>query len=226
MMINDKAMRVLGGPSQENKLANFYGVSPEDFDEIARERAAKLESDLDRIRGRERVCPTPQNAKARQVLGCDLSSSKLSQVLGISADEISQARRETAELHEEYIAQVREKKRFPDLKSTRKALQLLGFDPSRRKIQQFLGLSDEEFQQAEQDRLLRHEEYMTGLRQDEDISLRPVPRKAKKILGIRFSINDIDSGSSPSAEFLYLKYVLFSLLITIVMVFVWAKYFL
>eukprot|EP01133_Synstelium_polycarpum_P006907 gene6907-8029_t len=136
-----KAMEVLGdfNPS-EDKVKKTLGIGDYELKQLQEQQAQQTVKDRIPINKRE-------TRKAQSTLGLDLSKEKLMDVLGVDEDTIKEAEMEENELKEIKIKRVRENIISSNKRALKKALMIMGCDPSDSKIMRTLGVSENELTQ-------------------------------------------------------------------------------
>lgn len=146
---SDKAMKFLGRDISKEKLMDRLGMEAEDLKQAEQDLIERNEKELERVREIEGVKNKREAQKALEILGCDPSTRKvlthpncnfqLMNRLGVEECVIEEARIEQVEREEEQIARKR-KNSGNSRRSAQKALEVLGFDPSKRKVMETLGI--------------------------------------------------------------------------------------
>jgi len=124
--------------------------------------------------------------KLRQVLNYSSSVDKVSELLGVDAPTVYEIYKKLAE---EQIQKKTRKNSLRNKKNSKKALSLLGRDPSKEKLQKTLGIDEESVHQVEEDNLKQKELRMNAYRK----ATRGSPNKKKcakalNTLGLDLSI--------------------------------------
>jgi len=198
---NNKADSILGRKPSDEKLQRVLDISEDELAEIEEENAMRREEELEQKRQRQKIPIRNETKKAMEFFGKNLSDDKVKQLLGIDDAALAQAKEESAALVEESFGKIREKEKVSSQKATKKALEVLGL-PKELKAKEWLGLNDEEFEDAVKNRAERQEEWIANVRTSQDTvvidrmveSTKFIPTgdvsKAKRILGFHFGRSD------------------------------------
>ncbi|GAM25466.1 hypothetical protein SAMD00019534_086410, partial [Acytostelium subglobosum LB1] len=134
-----KVMDVLGdfNPS-DDKIKKTLGIDDQEYKMIQdeqQEQACMAAKDRIPINKRE-------TRKAQSTLGLNLSKEKLMNVLGVDEDTITEAEQEESELRDIKKRKLIESIALSNKRALKKALTLLGFNPSSSKLMRTLGVSE------------------------------------------------------------------------------------
>ncbi|EFA77236.1 hypothetical protein PPL_12446 [Heterostelium album PN500] len=141
-----KVMDVLGdfNPS-EDKVKKTLGIGDEELKQVQEANSQQIVKDRIPINRRD-------TRKAQSTLGLNLSKEKvmkefiatLMDILGVDEDTITEAEQEESELREKKIKRFRESIVISNKRALKKALTMMGCDPSSSKIMRTLGVSEDE----------------------------------------------------------------------------------
>eukprot|EP01119_Soliformovum_irregulare_P003788 TRINITY_DN14854_c0_g1_i1.p1 TRINITY_DN14854_c0_g1~~TRINITY_DN14854_c0_g1_i1.p1 ORF type:complete len:318 (-),score=72.73 TRINITY_DN14854_c0_g1_i1:124-1077(-) len=133
-----KALEILGVDPSREKLKSTLGIDEEMLAAIEQERIEDYYERLERTRSNS-LNKNRSNSKAFKILGVDPSVLKISEYLGIDEDEVYKAEDEINQQKEELIRQARSSIAQKNRRNTRKALKVLGHNPSQSKLEYQLG---------------------------------------------------------------------------------------
>jgi len=136
-----KALELLGHDPSKEKVMVFLGLDPEELVEAEQEHAEQFEEHLQVLRSRNGSRNKKETAKALKVLGMNPSKSKVSDILGMDEEELEDAEAEEIEYREQKVKKQRENVDCLNKKNIQKALNILGHDPSERKVENKLGVA-------------------------------------------------------------------------------------
>jgi len=142
-----KALAVLGYDPSAEKLMRIYGFEPEDLETARKESLALSVS----VPVTSTLIPGSTPRKALQFFGVDPSKEKLLNLYGFDEEEVSNANTYRNTLSEEkFLEPTAQKKRLhvPNRTESKKALEVLGEDPTERKLLDKLGVCKETFEEA------------------------------------------------------------------------------
>jgi len=150
MSLNDrrrisKALELLGHDPSRSKILNTLGMNEEDFQAYQGQQAEEYSEKLERKRSNSWV-DRKMTIKAQRVLGLFPSQAKIMDRLGIDSSVVAEIE---LELYQK-VEDVMRKKRLNDdrlnKRSNRKALKVLGHNPSEEILQNLLGVDKETIQ--------------------------------------------------------------------------------
>lgn len=190
-------MAVLGYDPSAEKLMRIYGFEPEDLETARRENLATGVVPNTTIPG-----STPR--KALQFFGVDPSKEKLMNLYGFDEEEVSNAHQYRNTLSEEkFLEPTAQKKRLhvPNRTESKKALEVLGEDPSERKLLDKLGVCKETFEVAKLEaERLRTEHFIENQKKD---LAEKASQKVLRVLGEDSTPDvhvELDTSISPRGE--------------------------
>jgi hypothetical protein len=145
---NKKALYILGHDPSEEKIKARMGLDDSQVVIAEHERRILFEDFLAEQRrrddyripmGRKKNC-----SKALNVLGCDPSKDRVMHLLGIEEEMVESAEKVSIERRELVMKRKRENADIRNKKYCSKALEVLGHDPSKEKVNRALGTNDDE----------------------------------------------------------------------------------
>lgn len=136
---SQKALNLLGHDPSEEKVRKTLGLDESDLEQA---RTAKLEMEETRLQ-KQRALDYPYNkknaAKALATLGVHPSEYRTMKILGLSEGNLKQALYEESERLEQAIAKSRKSFATRNRKVNKKALTIVGHNPSKEKLVNQLG---------------------------------------------------------------------------------------
>eukprot|EP01102_Stenamoeba_stenopodia_P008931 TRINITY_DN2610_c0_g1_i2.p1 TRINITY_DN2610_c0_g1~~TRINITY_DN2610_c0_g1_i2.p1 ORF type:complete len:405 (+),score=115.52 TRINITY_DN2610_c0_g1_i2:146-1360(+) len=173
-----KALAVLGYDPSAEKLMRIYGFQPEDLEIARRESLALSDTIITNT-----TIPGRTSRKALKFFGVDPSREKLMHMYGFDDEEVTNAINYRNSLVEErFHDPIAQKKRLhiSNRAESKKAFDLLGEDPSERKLLDKLGVGKETFEKAKEEaEKHRIEVFIETQKKD----LAEAPEKAQWVLG-------------------------------------------
>jgi len=142
---NSKALEVLGHDPSRNKALQTLGMKEEEFAEYQDQKAEEYSEELERRRSNSWL-NRRMTTKAQRVLGLFPSKEKIMDRLGIDSTIIDGIELELYEKVEEAMRKKRMREVRINKRSYRKALKVLGHDPSEEILQNLLGVDKETLQ--------------------------------------------------------------------------------
>jgi len=135
--VSQKALEVLGHDPSTEKVKKTLGMDESDLEEVRKENIQQEEHRLSKKRSMTLPYNKKQSAKALSTLGFDPSAYRTMKLLGLEERSLKKALTEESIKLEMRIAQAR--KHVRNRKDSRKALMVVGYDPSKEKAIQQLG---------------------------------------------------------------------------------------
>jgi len=187
-VINDKARKVLGNDSiSKEKVMNRLGIEDEEIKQAELERIEWTEEQYARKRALEGLKNKRVVQKALGVLGLDPSAEKVMNTLGVDENELQEANKEIFERQEQQIIRSRKNYGSIDKKHGKKALDILGYDPSTVKIMSTLGMDEQDLIDHQQEQIAEYEQQLERKRCTISILNKKGSLKAQKVLGLDYS---------------------------------------
>jgi len=134
-----KALDVLGVDPSKDKVMNTLGMDEKDVEVVEKEKVEIYEQECSRKRSNSWL-NKKDAAKAMKVLGVEPSRNKVMETLGIVELDLKEAEEQTLERKEEITNNIIHKRITKNKKANKKALKILGYDPSDIKLQNILGI--------------------------------------------------------------------------------------
>jgi len=179
---NSKPMKILGRDDEKTK--SKLGISDDEIDVINQQNMERIEELYKRKKYVKKIKDKKGTKKAQEMLGIEVSKDKIMDRLGIDEPAFEEIISELQENNEQKIANKRKNVVQTNKRHTKKALTILGTNPSNEKAKKTLGIGDEELVEAEIEIIAKYEESLERKRQF-SVILRKQARKALRILGFR-----------------------------------------
>jgi hypothetical protein len=136
---SQKALDVLGHDPSTEKVKKTLGLGERELEKAQLEKLAREEHRLQKKRAMTTPYNKKQSSKAMTTLGFDPSMYRSMKRLGIEEESVRQALIDEQVKLEKKIQQTRNHLASRNRKTNRKALTIIGFDPSKEKIVSTLG---------------------------------------------------------------------------------------
>jgi hypothetical protein len=136
-----KALVRLGHDPSKEKVKKTLGIDDQEVKQVEKEQRKQVKFQL--MRKRALSCPTQDKKhamKALQTLGLDISTNKMSKILGLEEEEVRDACNEEISKQEEKITRKRTNSATLNKKQIQKALNVIGYNPSLEKVMDTLGV--------------------------------------------------------------------------------------
>lgn len=175
-----KALKVLGEDPSRKKVMDKLGIDEVQLSDVEKEMNELLWENVAREGARTTFHTHTASKKALAVLGFDPTAEKLRKLYGIEEEDIIAAREQSIDA----LRQQPSNRYIPDKQSNKKALQVLGVDPTREKLRTLYGMDDQELDNAEAERRRLEEEKIQKESKKTHVPDRTSTRKACSVLGI------------------------------------------